>query len=422
MKSANLEPPIPQLTDLCVALWNECGAVRAPAGRMFSAREKRVREKALAAFVKEIEGEADHLPESRSESEGARRRLMSAFERFARRGLDWEDHHVEVLLSGAFEGAAEDFLREARRFDPAVSGGDVFQACRNVWVANSLQTLLGLKVGLTPAIFAYSMLYPYTDNYLDDASVSKDTKAAFIDRLGLRLEGRPSAPANAREKAIFGLVSMIEADFDRERFPQVFESLLAIHSAQAKSLRLLRSKVRADDADALAIVLEKGGTSVVADGCLAAGSLSPSDAEFLFGLGAFLQLMDDQEDVSEDRQAGLSTVFARAAERGPLDNITDQLLCFGGRVLDGLPGFGVPGAGAFRELIKTTLLQGIVTSAGRARRLYSRRYWKALEAGSPFRFSFSDGQRKRLQRRRALIGRLFESLAPPADHPGAEAD
>lgn len=418
----SLEPPIPQLTGRCVALWNECGAARPPAGRMFSAREKRIREKALAAFVKEIEDEADHLPESKSESQGVRRRLMSAFERFARRGLDWDDRHVEVLLSGAFEGAAEDFLREARRFDPAVSGGDVFQACRNVWVANSLQTLLGLKVGLTPAIFAYSMLYPYTDNYLDDVSVSEGTKAAFIDRLRLRLEGRPSPPANAREKAIFGLVSMIEADFDRERFPQVYESLLAIHGAQAKSLRLLRSKVRAGDADALAIVLEKGGTSVVADGCLVAGALSPSDAEFLFGLGAFLQLMDDQEDVSEDRQAGISTVFARAAERGPLDNTTDQLLCFGSRVLDGLSGFGVPGAGAFRELIKTTLLQGIVTSAGRARRLYSRRYWKALEDGSPFRFSFSDGQRKRLQRRRALIGRLFESLASPADHPGAGAD
>jgi hypothetical protein len=255
------------------------------------------------------------------------------------------------------------------------------------------------------------MLYPYTDNYLDDASVAEDTKAAFNGRFRLRLEGRPAEPANAHEKRIFDLVAMIEADFDRAQFPQVFGSLLAIHEAQAKSLRLLRPDAPAGDADVLAIVLEKGGTSVLADGCLVAGSLAPDEAGFLFGFGAFLQMMDDQEDVFEDRKAGLSTVFSRAAASGTLDSLADHLLCFGRRVLEGLKGFGVPGAEPLRELITSSLLQGVVSSAGRTRRLYSRRYWKGLESQSRFRFSASDRQRRKLERRQTLLGRLFESYA-----------
>jgi len=416
MPTESLQPPIPELTSRAVALWNECGDVRPPSGRTYGRREKKIHEHALARFVRDIRAETDHIPKSKFDADGVRKRLMSAFETFARRALDWQDRHVQVLLSGKFEGAAADFLREARSFEPSVGSGDVFQACRNVWVANGLQTLLGLPVRLTPAIFAYSMLYPYTDNYLDDASVAEDTKAAFNGRFRLRLEGRPAEPANSHEKRIFDLVSIIERDFDRARFPQVFASLLAIHEAQVKSLRLLRPGAPASDPDVLAIVLEKGGTSVIADGCLVAGSLNPNEAEFLFGFGAFLQMMDDQEDVFEDRKAGLSTVFSRAAGNGPLDRLADHLLCFGRRVLEGLKDFGVPGAEPLRELITSSLLQGVVSSAGRTRGLYSRAYWKKLEAQSPHRFSASDRQRRKLERRRALLGRLFEVLAfPPSE-------
>ena len=35
--------------------------------------------------------------------------------------------------------------------------------------------LLGLPVEVTPAVFAYSMLYPYTDNYLDDPAIPRTT-------------------------------------------------------------------------------------------------------------------------------------------------------------------------------------------------------------------------------------------------------
>jgi hypothetical protein len=411
VQPASLTPVVPQLVAKFTALWAEGGAGRPTLGRTFTPRERSGKEKALARFVAALRAETKSMPLTPAEREACQKRIFSAFDRFARRALDWEDRHLDILFGGGFDRGAEEFVRMARDFNPGVSSGDVFQACRNVWVANGLQRLLGLPVRLTPAIFAYSLLYPYTDNYLDDPATTDEIKQAFNLRLRSRLEGEDAAPANPREKTIFDLISMIEGDHDRSRHPQVFESLLAIHQAQAKSLRLLRSDGPRTEEEIVAISLEKGGTSVLADGCLAAGHLAPDQAEFLFGLGAFLQLMDDLEDVVEDGEAGLKTIFSRAAGRQPLDAVTDRTFRFGARVLEPLDGFGVPDAEPLRELIRSSLSQGVVTTAGRFGRLYTRSYLRGLEAHSPFRFAFNNRQRRKLLRRQAAFARLFESLS-----------
>jgi hypothetical protein len=410
-RPAALVPAVRDLVARFAGLWNEGGGGRPDLGPTFTTRERSPREKAFSRFVDVIRDEAERLPSTPEDREACQKRIFGAFDRFAREGLGWQDRHLDSLLGGGFDRGAADFVRMARAFDPALGFEDIFQACRNVWVANGLQKLLGLPVQLTPSIFAYSLLYPYTDNYLDDPSATEETKQAFNGRLRSRLEGRDVAPANPREKTIFDLIAMIESDRPRSRYPQAFECLIAIHEAQAKSLRLLGTGHPPAEPDILGIVLEKGGTSVLADGCLVAGSLKPGQVEFLFGFGAFLQLMDDAEDVLEDRRAGLWTVFSRAAGREPLDGLADRALSFGGRVLAGLDRFSVPGSEPLQELIRWSLPWGLIVSAGRFRRLYRRPYLKELEGHSPFRFSFYNRQRRRLERRRAGLERLFESLA-----------
>lgn len=411
LEPASLVPPVSQLVDRFATLWSADGAGRPDLGRTFTSQDRAPREKALAGFVTALRRETKTPPLTPEDREDCRKRIFGAFGRFARTGLDWQDRHIDILFGGGFDRAAAEFVQTAREFDPGVRSADVFQACRNVWVANGLQRLLGLPVRLTPAVFAYSLLYPYTDNYLDDPATSDETKRAFGGRLRSRLEGWDAAPAHAREKTIFDLVAIVEGEFDRALFPQVFESLLAIHEAQERSLGLLRSDGLRTENEVAAISLEKGGTSVLADGCLVAGSLAPDQVEFLFGFGAFLQLMDDLEDVVEDGEAGLKTVFSRGAGRELLDAVTDRTFRFGARVLERLDAFGVPDAEPLRELVRSSLSQGVVSTAGRFGRLYSRSYLRALEAHSPFRFSFNNRQRRKLQRRRAAFARLFESLS-----------
>ena len=394
-------------------MWMDCDGGEPPAGRVYSPKEQAANGKELARFVDLLKTEARRPPASQEAAGEVRERLVAAGSRLARTALGWEERHLAVILSGGFERPGMEFGRAARSLGPGLGADDILQASRNVWVANGLQRLLGLPVRLTPAITAYSLLYPHTDNYLDDPSVSREAKKEFNERLRARLEGRDVAPANPAEKAVFDLVAMIEGEYERTNHPRVFESLTEIHRAQVESLALLRPEGSPYEADVLGISLDKGGTSVLADAFLVAGSLDASRIAFAYGLGAFLQLMDDLEDVFEDLKAGRMTVFSQTSKGWFLDGVTSRVLHFGERVLAPIGGFAAPGTEALQDLFRSVTRMGVINCAGRASRLYSRGYIARLEARSPFRFAFAIKQRKKLARRSAAIRRLFQAMAGP---------
>jgi hypothetical protein len=261
---------------------------------------------------------------------------------------------------------------------------------------------------VTPAIFAYSMLYPYTDNYLDAPSISREAKLGFSDRFGRRLEGEAVAPVNDREDAIWRLIGLIEDEYARADWPQVYASLLEIHRAQENSIRLLRHGLSRQGIDVVRLSFDKGGASVLADGYLAAGSLSPEQARFIFGWGVLLQLADDLQDVRQDRQDGMLTVFSEYAGRKPLDEATNRTLHFGQTVMQWMDGLGGPDCRALKELIKRSSRSMLIRAAGEAPDLYTAGYLAELETHSPFRFAFLDRQRRQLAKRHGLLIQLFE--------------
>ncbi|NMB90511.1 MAG: hypothetical protein GYA17_19280, partial [Chloroflexi bacterium] len=253
---------------------------------------------------------------------------------FAIAALGLEERHIQAVRKYRLVDVSALFARLARSFDPAISDADIYQASRNVMTMNFIQLLLGLPVEMTPAIFAYSMLYPYTDNYLDDPGIEDGTKRAFNQHFYQRLNGEMVAPANAMEKIIYDLIEMIEWQYDRRTYPQVYDSLLAIYTAQARSLALCHPGAAPYELDVLGISFEKGGTSVLADGYLVAGDLTPEQARLTFGYGAFTQLMDDLEDTRPDRDRGWQTVFSQTAGRWPLDALTSRCMHFGDVMVD----------------------------------------------------------------------------------------
>ena len=58
---------------------------------------------------------------------------------------------------------------------------------------------------------------------------------------------------------------------------------------------------------------EKGGASVLADGYLAAGTLSREEVQFIFRWGALLQLVDDLQDIRQDGGEHSLTIFTQVA-------------------------------------------------------------------------------------------------------------
>ncbi len=410
---------VAELLEDAVAQWHSSDTAFPELARRFTCREQAEREAELTHFLECVEAEVAELPRVRSERDGTRERITTAFVRLAKSALEMEDRHLQLLLGGGFSGIGTSLAREARRFDPSVSANDILQACRNAWTACGLQVLLGRPMRVTPSIFAYSMLYPYSDNYLDDPGITRDEKVSFNRRFGMCLAGERAAPVNAHEGNIWRLVDRIESEYPRSSNPQVFASLLAIHQAQNDSLRLARRGAPDGDADVLKLSFAKGGTSVLADGYLAAGTLTADEARFIYLWGVMLQLGDDLQDVREDSADGILTLFSQVAGNEPLDAITNRAFHFGERVMELLNHVGTAESGTLKELIRRSSRSFLIRCASEAGELYTKEYLARLEWYSPFRFSFLNRQRKRFVRRQSLFTRLFEAFLAAEDDESA---
>lgn len=268
-------------------------------------------------------------------------------------------------------------------------------------------------MNVTPAIFAYSMLYPYSDNYLDDAAVPRERKLSFSAQFRRRLAGENVLASNGREETIWKLVSLIESGYARAEFPEVYASLLAIHHSQEESIRLLQC----DRDDVLPIVFTKGGASVLADAYLAAGQLTDAEASFAFDWGVLLQLGDDLQDVREDTAAGLRTVFSTGAVTGKLDALTNRTFHFALQVMTRMEALtGAPEA--LKDLLRRSSISLVVRAAGALREHYSDAWIAEIESYSPFRFAFLSSRKEKLARHKGRLAGLFEAfLAGSEDEP-----
>jgi hypothetical protein len=383
----------------CKELWWNCDSTLLDLGPVYSPDEKKARESKLVNSLDRLGEELQQASLDHPDRQALQDRLLPLAGDILKTTFGLEDRHVTALTSYGFAESIEEFVRWARRFDPHISAADIYQAGRNAWTMTFLQYLLGLSVKMTPAILAFSLLYPYSDNYLDDPGILPEAKTEFSSRFKRRLEGMPVPPANAGEQKIFDLVEMIEGQFDRRLYPDVYASLMAIYRAQVKSMRLQIPDASPYEMDVLGLVFEKGGTSVLADGYLVSGSLTPSQRMFTFYYGAFTQFMDDLEDVDQDCQDGIMTVFSQTARHWPLDAITSRLIVFGQGLLDSLSDFPVDGLARLEEIMRKCITPLLIDSAGQVGHLYSRQYLNVLEQHFPYRFSQLKKVRRQVERR-----------------------
>jgi hypothetical protein len=399
-----------ELNQHFIDLWWECEMGLPDLGPLYTSRAQTQNEKHLLQCLGQVNRALSNPPRSQAEAQAEQARLGAEFRSLAGEALGFTAGQLDLLPSQAFSDVSEEFVRMAREFDPGLSGEDIYQAGRNAWTANGLQWLLGLPVQNTPSVFAYSLLYPYTDNYLDDPAIPVTTKLAFNERFRRRLTGEWIAPDNTQEQVIFGLVAMIEKQYSRADDPAVFESLLDIHHAQGRSLDLIRRSAAPGEVDVLGLGFAKGGASVLADGYLVSGSLTEAQRQYTYGHGIFAQLLDDMEDVEEDSQAGRLTVYTQPGGHWSLDALTNRTFHFGHSLSRSLDCFEVEEP--IRELIRRGADLLLIDTIGRADRYYTPAYLRELEAHSPFRFSFLKEQRNVFAngRRHGSLVKLMETV------------
>ncbi|MCP4217748.1 MAG: hypothetical protein GY765_24115, partial [bacterium] len=247
------------------------------------------------------------------------------------------------------------------------------------------------EMGCSDSMFAYSMLYPYTDNIMDHPSLSREKKFQICRYLKERLEGLPHSENHSAGDSDLGrkldtMVGLIEKDFSRDKFPCVYQSLLGIYNAQLNSLRQHGRDLPPYVRDIPGIGFEKGGTSVLADGFLIKGQLNQREEDFCFGLGTFLQLADDIQDVVADKKNSHNTLFSHVAGKYPLDLLANKLFNYISTILE--QGLTDPALAPLKELMLRSYYIHIIGAVGKNKKLYSGGYIKMLESYFPFRFSF----------------------------------
>jgi hypothetical protein len=354
------------------------------------------------------------------QSKKSRRELMSSeagktffpmFRNFLESIFDFDSENLNIILSDSFKNVSKDFYYQARKFGPELIPESIYQGLRNVWIMNSLQLMMGLPVVITPSVFAYSMIYPYSDNLLDDAELSGEEKQEFSIRFNQRLHGEALVPVNFTELQLFRLVALIESQFPRNEFPEVYESLYAIQRGQTRSLELINCN-GLEDAVIREICFEKGGASVLADGYLVAGRLTAEQERAVFGYGIYLQLLDDIQDAGEDTLAFTKTMFACRGRSSDLETFLYKTIHFGREAMEELRCFKGTDMDSMLQLMNHSIESMVIESVGLNPEYWSDTCLKSMEVHSPLSFDYIRKKKAKSKSQRFDLFKKYFEQAP----------
>jgi len=281
---------------------------------------------------------------------------------------------------------------------------------------NGLQLMMGVPVEITLSIFGYSMIYPYSDNFLDDPMVFDEEKKAFSKRFNRSLHGELVIPVNHTEEKLFKLVEMFEMQYNRQEYPEVYESLYAIQNGQTRSLELI-NRNGPDDSVIREICFEKGGASVLADGYLVAGRLTYEQEKALFGYGVYLQLLDDIQDVKEDTKGQTKTLFSCRDKNISLGAFVNKTIHFGRTIMEEMRCFDGIDIEVMLRLMNRSIEMMIIESAGMNPDYYSKEYLAEIEKHSPLRFEYIRQKRSQSKSQRFSLFRKYFEQAPKEQVP-----
>lgn len=396
--------------DHFVEIWENSSTGFPVFQREYSRSEKLIREKNFEQFqqqVKQLQSKRKFQQLRNNPGES----FFPMFKGFLKTVFDFENEHLEIILSDEFKDVSKDFFEKARIFGPELKPENIYQGLRNVWIMNGIQLMMNLPVEITPSIFAYSMIYPYSDNFLDDPEITKVEKAEFNVRFNQRLHGEKISPQNYTESQLYKLVAMFEEQYNRADFPEVYESLYAIQKGQTDSLRLLGTS-NLSAGEIRQICFEKGGTSVLADGYLVAGKLNREQEQALFGYGIYLQLLDDIQDVKEDIDAETKTIFS-CLDHENTGAFVNRTFHFGRAALDEMKCFDSANIDSFLSLMNRSIETMIIESAGLNNSWYAENYLAELDNYSPLHFEFVRQKRSQSKSQRfSLFQKYFGKNQP----------
>ncbi|MBH1942183.1 hypothetical protein I5677_14885 [Mobilitalea sibirica] len=278
-----------------------------------------------------------------------------------------------------FYTEVKDFLQHARRFAPKLTFEEIGQALRNYIVYAMFKEIHQVKTGFSKPGFGYSMLYPFTDNYIDSINLTDNEKAEYNQLIRHKLEGKPVHPHNEHHRKTCDLLQAIEDEYPREKDTTVYTLLLTMLEAQEESLRQQKKNILLSGEQRLDISLYKGGISVLIDRFLVNKEVTDKDLIFYLGFGFFLQLADDLQDIKEDSSNGYQTVFTVDLHAKQEEKLVNKMLHFIYHLMASYQSEN----DIFKDFVLMNCYQLIFTSILGSKEFFSKDYLKQIEKYLP---------------------------------------
>jgi len=291
---------------------------------------------------------------------------------------------------GAFQDELKDFLLHVRRFAPELPLDGIAQATRNYIVYAMFNEIHQMKPGFSMAGFGYSMLYPFTDNFIDSPEYSDLEKRKYNRIIRDKLEGKEVRPLTLHQKKTCELLSAIESEYPRDSGSAIFTLLLMMLEAQEDSLRQQNKREALSLSERMDISLCKGGLSVLIDRFLVKKEITESDLTFYLGFGFFLQLADDLQDIKDDSMQGNQTILTMDLHCEQEEKIANKTLHFMNRISKGFHADNE----AFMGFILSNCYQLIYSSVIGSREFFSQAYLDKLEKYLPVTYPFLENIKK----------------------------
>ncbi|MEI8199510.1 MAG: hypothetical protein WCG21_05590 [Eubacteriales bacterium] len=285
---------------------------------------------------------------------------------------------------GAFQDELKEFLVHARKFAPELSIEEIGQAIRNYVVYAMFNEMNQIRSGFSMACFGYSMLYPFTDNYIDNPQCSDLDKIRYNQIIRDKIEGKEVHPESMHQQKTCELLSAIESEYPRDSDSTIFTLLSLMLEAQEDSLRQQAKGTSLTLSERLDISLYKGGISVLIDRFFVKKEITEDDMSFYLGFGFFLQLADDLQDIGEDSRAGHQTVLTVDESCEYKEKTVNKMLHFVHRLLLDFQAEN----NVFKNFVLNNCYQLIYSSAVGSREFFSQEYLENLEKYLPVTYSF----------------------------------
>jgi hypothetical protein len=154
-----------------------------------------------------------------------------------------------------------------------------------------------------------------------------------------------------------------------------FQLLLLMLDAQEASLLQQNSSCELSPQDCLNISIYKGGISVFIDRYFVDKELTEADLFFYLGMGFFLQLADDLQDIGVDSANGSQTLFTLDLNPAQEENLVNKLLQFIHNIMDSYQAEN----NQFKNFVLLNCYQLIYTSVLRSKDFFSTEYLEKIE-------------------------------------------